>query len=82
MAFSPKRRKNTWNIDHDNGDNVNSTNPYIFARKDSVKSVLPSSNNAQYVFYQLTASSFDRIGRTKKNYCCLLVPNENSCFST
>ncbi len=51
MAFSPKRRKNTWNIDHDNGDNVNSTNPYIFARKDSVKSVLPSSNNAQYVFY-------------------------------
>ncbi len=51
MAFVAKKRKDTWNLDHDIVNNNDQTNHYAITRKDSSKSVLPSDNHAQYVFY-------------------------------
>jgi hypothetical protein len=51
MAFVSKRRKNTWTLDHDAGNNTDQNNPYILTRKDTIKSVLAFDNNAQYVFH-------------------------------
>jgi hypothetical protein len=63
MAFVPKKRKDTWTLDHDDINNNDQTNPYVLTRKDSSKSVIPSDDHAQYVFHRSTASSFDGIGK-------------------
>ncbi len=47
MSFVAKRRKNTWTIDHDGGNNLGQTTPYMMRRKDSTKSVIPSNDYPQ-----------------------------------
>ncbi len=52
MALVSKRRKDTWTVGHEGGNNIDHKNPYNLAKKDSTKSVLPGdNNNAKYVFH-------------------------------
>lgn len=51
MAFSPKKRKDSWTVGHEGGYNNDQTNHHALAKKDSTKSIIPTVNRDQYVFF-------------------------------